>query len=320
MKLKTLAIAIAAVAVSAPAMTMAAEKSNEVNTPTTTFNVNGDVGIRYQDINGVDAFQSAGSNITFSASETRGGITYFGQADFDFTNGGNFVADDLRVGVKGAFGEIVGGDTDNGCDATDIGGSNEVWLTHTQGGCAGSDVNNLTYKRSIGPAAFAISHNVNTETNALGVSGKVGKFGVSLGYEDLGDTTSNSGSFCQTDAQVVLDRDGNEFCIDGSNLSPGTSRRATRGGNTVLGITGGIGPFAIGFRANKQNDVKAKHGINFLYSRNGHNFYGGGQTSSQGEKDKSLGYKRVMGNSDFIIEAEDTGSDTNYVIGMRHRF
>ena len=279
MKLRTLAIAVAMASVPFAAQA--------------DLSISGDVGVGYfKSKDDTDRFGDRGSNITFGASEKIGGITYYGNADVDFGNGGNFVGDDIRVGMKGGFGEVVLGDTDNGCDATDIGGTNEVWETHSQGGCKGSDNHNITYKRAIGNFSGAISHNPDAESSALGVTGAMGPVGISLGYETDIETKNAAGVVTATD------------------------------NNVVLGLTGKIGPMAVGFRANKLGDNDAVHGINAIYSRGAHNIYGGLGTSD-GNDSKSIGYKHVRGKTDFILEAADTGvagDENSIAAGIRHRF
>ena len=320
MKLKTLAAAIAVAS-----MPFAAHSA-------ATFT--GDVAVGYfSAADGTDRFGTRSNNMTFKASEKIGGLTYSGQADFDFANGVSFTGDDIRVGIAGGFGTLSMGDTDNGCDATDIGGTNEVWETHSQGGCMGSDNHNITYSRGFGNFTGAISHNPDAETTALGVKGSLGPVGVSFGYETDVSTSSTStatAAVCPAGSSVATNSAGGEFCV---NTTAGTvsavttasvpaATTTTSGNNIVLGLTGKVGPVSIGFRANKFDSGSAVHGINAMYSRGAHNVYGGLGTSS-GNDSKSIGYKHVRGNTDFVLEAADSGasgSDTAISAAVRHRF
>ena len=311
MKLKTLA---AAAAVAVASMPFAAQAE---------VRLSGDIGVAYQDITNTTTptlvkkkFGSKSSNISFDASEKVGDITYYGHADADFESGSGFVGDDIYVGMKGGFGELVMGDTDNGCDSTDVGGTNEVWLTHTQGSCAGADMHNITYKRSLGKFGVAVSVKPTDDSVIPTPVDLLTGAAAKTGHNPRNWSLGAKGAFGPVEASLgytAMSRVANVNVNNGATA-------ANKGHATVLGLAGNAGPFKLGFRGSKAKGGKAVHGINFLYSKNGHNFYGGTQTSS-GTKDKSLGYKRVIGNTDFIVELEDTGaSNTDYILGVRHRF
>jgi len=281
MKLKTLAIAIAAAA-----MPFAAQAE---------LKVGGDIGVAYQQNSaGVKSFDESGSEINVDASHKVGGTTFYGHTEIDFGGTGNTAAfQEVRVGAKGAFGEVILGDADNACDQLDVGDTNEVWVTHGQGGCQGADANNMVYKRSMGAVTAAISTSPDTDAQseenvAFGLKGKMGPVTASFGYED-GD-------------------------LDGNTATPDVD-------NIVVGLSGSFGPATVGLTANKLDGGDTDVGANFLVSRGANNFYGGigdvGNTDSW-----SLGYKRVMGKTDFIAEIADTdgATDSAYAVGMRHRF
>ena len=110
MKLKTLAIAVAVAS-----MPFAARAD---------LKIGGDFTVGYfGDTAGNKTFTENGSEINFDASETVGQLTYFGHTELDFQgsqNGGTQAKmEETRVGVKGGFGSVTMGETDNGCDATD---------------------------------------------------------------------------------------------------------------------------------------------------------------------------------------------------------
>lgn len=321
MKLKTLAIAI-----TAAAMPFAAQAE---------LKITGDIGVAYQQSGaGVKSFGESGSELNIDASETVNGVTYYGHTEVDMGGTGNTANfDEIRVGMKGGFGELILGEADNACDQLDVGGTNEVWVTHAQGGCQGSDVNNIVYKRKMGAATVSLSHNPeNSEHSAFGIKGGVGPVTASFGYED------------------------------GDGLG---------GNNITYGVVGKIGSFSVGLRGNTFSSDTAGAdtdgiGANFLWSRSGHSVYGGfGQvdaytaavgantvvdtTASTGpirdasnniigyttpayvaasaastatNDSWSLGYKRTIGSTDFIAEMADyeNENDSRYAIGVRHRF
>ena len=294
MKLKTLAIAIAL-----GAMPFAAQAD---------FKVSGDFSVGYfGDADGTKELREQGSEVNFDASEKVGGTTFYGHAEFDFNGSGSFsyqdpdeptelktVADTLtiqevRVGAKGAWGDFAMGEADNGCDATDVGGYPDQWMANNQGGCKGSDVNNFVYKRSMGMATVAVSHNPNGDKyNAIGIKAKVGPVTASLGYE-AGDAL-------------------------GSNDK-----------NVAFGVSGTFGPVSVGLRGNKADDYdNTAVGVNASYSAGANTFYGGfGQDAAEVDR-WAVGYNRAIGsNTTFIFEAAETdidGLDTEYGVGLKHAF
>lgn len=278
LKLKTLSIAIAAGTLSLSAQA--------------DLKIGGDIGVGYfQSSSGDNEVKEAGSEINFDAPEKVGGTTFYGHVEVDMAGTGNTAEfEEIRVGAKGAWGELILGEADNACDQLDVGGTNEVWVTHSQGGCQGADVNNIVYKRSFGAMSAAISANVeNAEENvAVGLKGKMGPVTASFGYED-GD-------------------------LDANPVTPDVD-------NITVGLSGAFGPATIGVRANQMDGGDTDVGANFMISRGANNFYGGigdvGNTDSW-----SLGYKRVMGKTDLIAELADTDgtTDSAYALGLRHRF
>jgi len=323
MKLKTLAMAVAVASVPFAAQA--------------DLKISGDVGVGY--FSSSEKVQQFGSEVNFDASEKFGNNTYYGHAELETT--GN--VDEIRVGAKGGWGEIILGDADNACNQLDIGGTNEINLAHSQGGCVGASDGNIIYKRSIGNFAAAASHNPNEEQTTFGLKGTLGRLGVSLGYEiDVPKTVASVPTSCASGE--LEDVGGTQQCVmtgpssialDGVTVIPGTKTivgAATPGSagstalenNLVLGVTGKVGPLTIGFRGNKLSGWDGVYGINALYSAGPHNIYGGWGTNTDTDIDStSLGYKHTRGNTDFVIEAADSGvmgADTDYAIGMRHRF
>ena len=276
MKLKTLAIAIAL-----GAMPFAAQAD---------YKVGGDFTVGYfGDASGDNELMENGSEINFDASEKVGGTTFYGHVEVDFQGTGNAAQfQEVRVGAKGAWGDFSMGETDNGCDATDVGGYPDQFLANNQGGCKGSDKENFTYKRAMGPATVAVSHNPNgQEYNAIGIKGKMGPVTASLGYE-AGDALG-----------------GNDK-------------------NVVLGLSGSMGPLSVGLRANKADAyANAAVGVNASYSAGANTFYGGfGQDSSETDR-WAVGYNRAIGsNTTFIVEFAETdgAANTEYGIGLKHAF
>lgn len=322
MKLKTLAIAVAMASLP---MTASAEKGEPV------FKFTGDIGVALvQDSAGNTTLNERGSEINIDASQKINGITFMGHTEIELNGSGDSVivgnptdpdgaalsefqvgsasTDEIRVGATGGFGTVWLGDTDNGCNTQDIGGTNEIFFTHSQGGCQGASEDNISYQRGFGSGSVGISFNPGDsfdettgdgedEVFAIGGKFKLGKHGVSLGYED------------------------------GDGLG---------GSNVVVGLTSGIGPFSVGFRGNTLDSDTAgtpdltTWGVNFLYSRNDLNFYGGlgttefvNTTGGVDEKDSySLGVLKAVGNTDFIFEIADLegDEDSSVALAMRHRF
>jgi hypothetical protein len=296
MKLKLLAIAIVAAATPFAAQA--------------EFTVGGDVGIGYfQHSDGETFFGGHGSEVTFDANQKVGGLTYFGHfevnvagatvndtVDVDdetsFTLAGTLSSDDMFVGVKGAFGEVRLGDTDNGCDAVDTGWvADDEYISHSSGGCKAGDQNNVTYKGSRGPVSYAASFSPDVDNGsavagedafAVGIKGKVGPATVSLGYE--------------TETSV--------------------------GSNVVLGVSGAFGPIAVGIRANNADDSDTNIGYTAQYAAGGNKFYIG-----VGDVDDNdtlfLGYQRKLGSrTTFIAEwvEDDSATDDQVGIGFKHAF
>jgi hypothetical protein len=319
MKLKVLAIAIAPFAAQAD------------------FKVGGDVSIGYFDQgNGETSFGGNGSEVTFDAHEKVGSLTYFGHFEVnvagatvdsvasvdggDIDSGevilaGQLNSDDMFVGVRGEFGTIRLGDTDNGCDAVDIGWvAPDEYLSHDSGGCQAGDQNNITYLKTSGSITYAASYSPdvgsgsaidNEDSLAFGVKGDIGPVGVSLGYETESD---------------------NETTTTGTGASAVTTI-TDRGGNIILGIAGKIGPVDVGIRANKyeDDDASGNNDVHIGYTANyetGKNvFYVG-----IGDTDRNtafIGYQRKVGsNTQLIAEFldDDNVEDTQVGIGMKHNF
>lgn len=288
MKLRTLAIAVAMASVATAAQA--------------DLKISGDIGVGYFKSGAADgAIMESGSEINFDASETVGAVTYYGHLEADVQGdtftltdsgadtsaGSNVAFEELRVGAKGAFGDIRFGHLgDNGCGRVQVGGSNEVWLTHKIGGCVNNAAGGISYTRDIGKATMSVSHRPGDEETSIGVAGTVGPVSASIGYTDLDGATS-----------------------------------------TAMGLAGKLGPVGLGFRYGKPDGGDAVHGINAIYTTaSGINVYGGVQTSDAAagmDKEMSIGFKKVVGMTDFIFEAKDTGAaadSTNYGIGLRHRF
>lgn len=276
MKLKTLAIAIA---VSSVSFTAQAD-----------LKISGDFGVGYfQSSSGDNEMKESGSEINFDAAEKVGGTTYFGHVELDMDGTGNTAEfEEIRVGAKGAWGEIRAGEADNGCDWLDVGGYPDKFMAPIQGSCKGSDVNNLVYKRSMGAATVAVSHNPQgDEYNAIGVQAKIGPVKASLGYE-AGDAL-------------------------GSNDK-----------NVTVGLSGSFGPVALGLRANKADSYShADIGVNAAYTAGSNKFYVGFGNDENDVDGWGAGYNRAIGKkSTFVIEARDsdTQAEMEYGIGMIHKF
>ncbi|RVU85376.1 porin [Leucothrix sargassi] len=274
MKLKTLAIAVAMASVPFAAQA--------------DLDIGGDVTVGYFGNSvGDNELLSIGSELTLSADEKVGQITYFGSVTANFDDallGGGIGTDDLYVGLRGNFGEVRLGDTDNGCDAVDTGWvADDEFLSHNSGGCAGSDQNNITYKRSMGPATVAVSHSPNgSEYNAIGVSGSFGPVSASLGYEagdELGDSDKN----------------------------------------VVIGLSGKVGMFDLGVRASRADDEETLVGYTAKYTAGPNKMYVG-----FGENDSTfLGYQRALsGKTTMIVEyADQDGYDeAEYAVALKHDF
>jgi hypothetical protein len=301
MKLKTLAIAVAVASVPFAAQA--------------DFAVSGDVSIGYfKDGDNTDRFGANGSEVIFDASEKVGNLTYFGHFEVNvagssvdsttnvegdsaeesrITLAGQLSSDDMYVGVKGAFGQVTIGDTDNGCDATDVGFvASDEYISHDSGGCKASDQNNITYKRTAGSVTYAASYspdvdagsaNAGEDTFAVGVKSKFGPATVSLGYES----------------------------------------ETSRGDNIIFGVAGKFGPVTLGIRGNEfENGSNSTHvGYTAHYAAGSNQFYAG-----IGDTDRDtyfVGYQRAIGSkSSFIAEfvEDDAEEETAVAIGFKHKF
>ncbi len=300
MNLKLLAIAVAAAATPFAAQA--------------EFTVGGDVGIGYfQHADGETFFGGHGSEVTFDANQKVGGLTYFGHFEVNVagatvndqsnvedddgdvagtvTQAGTLRSDDMFIGVKGAFGEVRLGDTDNGCDAVDTGWvADDEYISHSSGGCKSSDQNNITYKGSRGPVSYAASWSPDVDNGAavsgedvfaVGIKGKMGPATVSLGYE--------------SDSSV--------------------------GDNVVLGVSGNFGPIALGVRLN-DGDNDTDVGYTAQYAAGSNKFYIGVGDVSDNDT-LFLGYQRKIGSrTTFIAEwvEDDNETDDQVGIGFKHAF
>ena len=285
MKLSTLAIAIAAATVSVSAHSAAHS--------TDGIAITGDITVGYfGDATGNNKLAENGSEVNLDASATsKGGVTYYAHTEVDFQETGNAAQfQEVRVGAKGAFGEVIFGEADNGCDQLDVGGYPDQFLANNQGGCAGDsmglDANNMVYLRTMGAATVAVSHNPNdtTEHSAIGVKGVIGPVTASLGYES-GDDLGG------------LDK------------------------NVTLGLSASLGAVTLGLRANDAGSQDGL-GVNAAYSAGANTIYGGfGEVN---DVDRwAVGYNRNLGgNTTFIVEAAETdgASDTEFGIGLKHTF
>ena len=277
MKLNTLAIAVAASLVSFSAQA--------------DIKIGGDIGVGYfQSSSGDNELKEVGSEINVDGSQKVGGTTYFGHVEMDMDGTGNTAEfEEIRVGAKGAWGELRLGETDNACDWLDVGGYPDKFMgLQSQGGCKGSDVSNIAYKRSMGAATVAVSHNPNgTEYNAIGIQGKIGPVKASLGYE-AGDALGSSDK------------------------------------NVTLGLYGSFGPVNVGLRANRAdsfNDTDV--GVHAAYTAGANKFYVGFGNDETDRDSWAAGYNRKLGSkTTFVVEARDQDgqAETEYGIGLIHAF
>jgi len=289
MKLKTLAIAIAAAA-----MPFAAQAE---------LKVGGDVTVGYfEDANGASTFGADGSELNFDASEKVGGLTYFGHVEVNIEDAGagtgTLTSDDQYVGVKGAFGEVRLGDTDNGCDAVDTGWVvSDEFLLHGSGGCKAGDQNNIVYRGARGPVSYAVGYSPDVDNGAttagedtvsVGVKGKMGPAAVSLGYES----------------------------------------ETAQGSNVVLGVSGNFGPIAVGVRANKYENEHATSGEDVAIGYNAQ-YAAGANKAYVGIGDVNnndtlfLGYQRSLGSkTTFIAEYldDDSAAEKQVAVALKHKF
>lgn len=283
MKMKTLAIAIAL-----GAMPFAAQAD---------LKISGDFGVGYfGDATGNNEMEEYGSEINFDATEKVGGTTFYGHTELDINGSGNTARfEEVRVGAKGAWGDLTLGDIGNACDQLMVGGFPDKFMApSTQGGCSnpGNDV--ISYKRSMGAATVGVTHSPDAnEHNSIAVAGAFGPVGAALAVED-----------------------GDE--VGGTNI--------------VLGLTGKIGPLAVGLRANSFDSDTAGGdmdaiGINAKYTVGANSYYAGmgkGDPATGSDVDSwTVGYNRSIGsNSTFVFEAGETDGDaeTSYGVGLIHAF
>ena len=276
MKLKTLAIAIAM-----GSMPFAAQAE---------VSIGGDVTVSYKEdgTGGASTFDGSGTEVIFNAEEKVGGVTYFGSATANLNGTGSTVtADDVYVGIKGGFGTVKIGDTDNGCDTVDTGWvADDVFYSHDSGGCAGSDTHNITYSSTRGPITYAASYSPEDSADnfAVGIKGTIGPVTASLGYED------------------------------GDGISSGS--------NVTVGASGSFGPVAVGIRANKLDGGDTDIGYTAQYAAGGNKFYMG--IGDVADNDTLfLGYNRSLGkNTIAVVEWVDNDAltDDKIAIGLKHSF
>lgn len=298
MKFKTLAIAIAAATVSTAAMA-----DGHMGAP--ELKISGDVTVGYFDNGTTTSFGGRGSEVIFNAEQKVGGITYFGSVTaniYDSTSGGDITTDDQYVGFKGAFGEVRMGDTDNGCDIVDTGWvADDNFDTHESGGCKAGDQNNITFAGSRGPVSYAVGYSPDVDNGgtmagedvvSFGVKGAFGPAEVSLGYE-----SEQSGY-------------------------------GTSGDNIVLGVSGKLGPVAVGVRANKTENENASGDDTFVgytaqYSAGPNKAYLGYGVIGDDDNSIFLGYNRALGsNTTFIVEyvGYEESDVEKYAVALKHAF
>lgn len=177
MKLSILAIAIAA--------------TSMIGAAQADLKVGGDVGLQWgktDTSNNVTTLEAFGSEVNLDASKKMGGLTGYGHAEIELNSNdadsADITVDELRVGVKGAFGDLTVGDTGSACDQLLVGGSSEISLTHQSGGCLDSSSDKIVYQRAMGATSIAVSHAPDEDYNAIAVTGKIAGVSAALAYED----------------------------------------------------------------------------------------------------------------------------------------
>ena len=218
MKLSTLAIAIVAATAS-----MSAHSAAHTNDG---LSLSGMARATYN-AGGSEAIDTTVELNLDASATSKSGITYFGHAQLEGNGlGGGVVdksvtTDDIYVGMKGGFGEARFGDTDNGCDATDVGGYPDYIFDIGVAGCSGSDQNNITYIGTAGAISYAASYSPenNVDNFSVGVKGKFGPASVSLGHTAGGNSVN----------------------------APADT--------TVLGLAGAFGPVGLGLRVSDVKDM-----------------------------------------------------------------
>jgi hypothetical protein len=200
MKLRVLAIAIAAASVSFSAQ--AAD-----------IKFGGDFHIGYKS-NVVKNIQDEGSELWITVEQKRDGLTFFGHAEMEYdggifgddagdndqdkTDNHDIELDEVQVGVKGDFGKIIVGSIENACDKLEHGGDWNEFLaaSDSRGDCGGDHEGTILYTKKMGKAEFGVSHNVDTDEKSVAVRYKVNKkLKVALGHvnkKDADNITSAS--------------------------------------------------------------------------------------------------------------------------------
>ena len=314
MKLSTLAIAIAAASIS-----MSAQAAD--------LKISGDITVGYQSED--DKIDEDGSEINFDISDKINGTTFYSHVEVD-AGGNNSSADfeEFRVGAKGKWGELIIGETDNACDKLDTGGQNDIFLTHEQGRCEGSDEGNIVFLKTYGKTKVAASYRpTRPEQNvAFGIQSKLrGGLTVSAGYEHGAEDSAPSGE-------------------------------KVEGNNFVLGLKKTMGPLTLSFDgssfssdswfdgdnefdlASGEEIDYTKIGVNFLYKAGKNHFIGGmgrvdsdesynGVSASRDQKTYSLAYQRAITKGGIFVaeylkydHADDEDKDDRWAIGFRQKF
>jgi len=289
MKLRTLAIAVAAATLSMSAAQAEMDISGDVTlgwaSNQTATDSNGNAVI-----DKTNTFGDFGSELTVKGSHKSGGLTYFSGFELDAgTSKSNLGAaslniEEIHAGVKGAFGQVVFGETDNACDKMTVGGDwNEFVGVGDRGECSiATDKGTIRYSRALGRGEVAASHNIDTSETSF--AGKM-KFGaateVSLGYAQNSELTDSE--------------------------------------SVGVAVTSKMGPIQVKARGN-DDDQWSLHGA---YATGANTFHVGTDDTD----DISIGYIRQLApKTTFHIEVLDdagtagVGGDTEYGIGFIQSF
>lgn len=311
MKLKTLAIAIAATSLSFSAQAYELDITGDINVG--YFFNSDEVG----DAKNGRGIQEEGAelNIDVKTDEVNG-VTFMGHVEVDaegllsandFDQGGIEIHE-LRAGAKGRFGEIWLGDVQDACEKLQKGGDYHKFLGVDSRGCEAENAGTILYfktfkfktgsgdKKQKREIRAGVSHNPtkNITTGGLRYKHKKG-MEFAVGYQDI-DTRTD-------DHPDGNDKDNGIYANASATVAFGSVELKTR-----IEETKDKGP--------------AKWNLQSKYTFGNNAIYGGFENDRSGEDTIAIGYRRQFDRSAFIFEARDDpndGFDKNkreYAIGI----
>jgi predicted porin len=155
-------------------------------------------------------FNDAGSEIVIDASEQIGAITAYAHTEFDYDGGNNSGTDDsslkvdeVRVGLKGSFGDVQLGDVASACDDLSVGDTHEIiYDGQARAGCGDGyyDDNEdagIKYTGTFGPVKAAVSYRPDEKSGedelSVAVQGTIGPVKAALAHTSYHGSSAGEG-------------------------------------------------------------------------------------------------------------------------------